>query len=335
MKPNALSLPPLLPPLLSIRTGKKFAFLPDGERMVAAGAEKAWMVSLATGQPLLEFVKPAPFVRGVAVSSDGHVVAIAAQRDRVILYDADTGSKTHSLKVGNDGELSGLQFAPGSHTLLHSSWHGLTVIDPDSSPVVRPLRVSAAFPENTMYHGIAFSPSGERFASVWSRHWLDGNVSLCNWPSGEETDLLPCAAQRHSYLFSHALFSPDNRALLLNLPDGSVVFWDLIGTTQTGSSRTWIAQTDVGPGGGSAGDRYSGCLEFSPDGTLLAYGQEGMLGLWAWRSGDCLGRWSVPGRNPMVKQIGFFPSGNELVVSFWDAPRGIFVYRVADLIQKN
>lgn len=334
MKPNNPLFPPLPSPVLLIRLGAVFAFLPDGERLVVSGTgptSAARMVSAVTGQEIFAF-KPPPSVRGVAISGDGERVALAAHRDRVVLYDSQTGVQVQAFKAGNDADLSGLEFAPGSHALLHSSWHGLTAMDATQTPVARPLRVSAAYPDNTMYYAMAFSPAGDHFAGAWFDHTRGNNVSLFEWPSGEEANRLPCEVNDYFQHPTQVLFSPDGQSLVLKLADGSVVVLPLSGSALPGHKTTWIERSEVVPAteeSNAAG--YGGCLCFSPDGMLLAYGQRGMLGLWAWPSGACLGRWGLPGRNPETKQVAFSPSGREVAASL-SSSSSLFIYRIADLI---
>lgn len=335
MKPNSPLFPPLPSPALTIRLGAVFAFLPDGERLVVSGTgptSTARMVSAVTGQELFVFDKLPQNVRGAAVSDDGTLVALAALRDRVALYDAQTGGKLQTFKAGNDADLSGLEFAPSSHVLLHCSWHGLTALDAASSPAARPLLVSTAYPDNTMYYDVAFSPEGDRYACGWSHSTLGNNVSLFKWPSGEETDRLPCGPNDYFLHPNQVLFSPDGGAIVVRVADGSVVVLPLGGATLPGYKTTWIERTEVAPDAPSQGSTYGGCLCFSPDGTLMAYGQRSMLGLWAWPSGECLGKWSLPGRDPMAEQVAFSPSGQEVAASVYSS-RSVFLYRVADLIR--
>lgn len=76
--------PPILPmpaPIVTIRPGKVFAPMPDGERIVISGTgpkSTSRMVSLATGQDLFAFEKTPPHVRGSAVSGDGTIVVAGA-----------------------------------------------------------------------------------------------------------------------------------------------------------------------------------------------------------------------------------------------------------------
>lgn len=322
-------------PLLTIRAGAVFAFMPCSERLVVCGTgptSVARMVSLTTCQESFRFDKTPPDVRGCAVSEDGGVIAFAAIRDRVALYEAQTARKLQALKAGNDGELSGLAFAPGSHALLHSSWRGLTMMDASASPMTRPLQGSAAYPDNTMYRAIAFAASGDQFVAAWSHGRLGNNISLFGWPSGDETRRLTYdetnGFDRH---LNQILFSPGEQSLVLKMHDGAVAIMALTDTGAVELQAEWITHADVAPEIENTNTTYNGCLCFSPDGTLLAYAVGSMLGLWTWSSGVCLGKWSLPGQNPRPYQIGFSPSGREVVVSLHSS-RSIYLYRLADLL---
>ena len=328
-------LPPLPAPIFTTRSGRIFAFLPDGERLVVSGTgpkSVSRIISLVAGQDLLVFDKPPQSVRGNAVSTDGKTVALAAHHDRVTLYDSQTGQKQQSLKVGNDVNLSGLEFVPGSHDLLHSSWGGLTALEADENGnyTVRPLRTSLPFPDNTMYYAIAFAASGNRFACLWSSHTVGTNISLYAWPPGDEIARLPCRQWDHSYCLDQIIFTPGDQSLLLTAPDGSIMLWPLVGGEPTGSSQLWLAGPAALSDVGKVSTVHSGRLCFSQDGTLLAAGLDNTLGLWAWPSGECLGEWRLPSSDPIIYQIGFSPTGLELAASRYGS--NISVYRVADLL---
>ena len=331
MKPTETANPPAPAPALTIRLGAVFAFMPDGRRLVVSGTgptSAARMVSAATGQELFSF-KPPPSVRGVAVSGDGERVALAAHRDRVILYDSQIGGRVQAFQAGNDADLSGLEFAPGSRALLHSSWHGLTAMDGAFSPAVRPLRVSAAYPDNTMYFAIAFSPAGDRFAAARFDHTQGSIVSIYGWPSGDEIAVFPCAPDFNSHP-NQLLFAPDGQSLVLKMADGSVTVGGFAGWTPPDPKTAWIRPAEAWLDMERSGTGYGGGLCLSPDGALLAYGQRGMLGLWAWPPGDCLGKARLPGRDPVTKRVAFSPSGREVAASV-SGSHSVFIYRVADL----
>ena len=324
---------PVPAPLLTLRAGRMFAFIPGSERLAVSemGALPARVLSLTTGEEIFRLEKPLPYTLGIVASGDGTTFAVAAHaareavRDRVILYNAQTGTKIETVRAGHKAELTGHAFAPGSTALLYASSNGLTAIDARLSPAVRSLRVSAEYPENTVYYAVAFSASGDRFASVWWHNALGTHISLFDWPSGEERCRWACSGDVRRIYSSQVLFSPDDQSLLLSMPDGSVAVWSL---TAAESDAARIASSAAPT---AAANEVAGRLAFSPDGTLLAYAVGSMLGLWAWPSGECLAKWRLPGKTSEVYQLGFSPSGLEVAVSLYNS-RSLYLYRVADLL---
>lgn len=329
--------PPVLPmpaPIAKIRKGSHFAFMPDEEHVLVAGASRAWMVSLATGDLLFEYEKPARFVREIAVSDDGAIVAMALSCERVFLYDAQTGKKTCSLKVGDGADVSGLLFAPGSHTLLHASRRILTAIDKatDGDYSVRPISVLEVWPDRPMYYAVAFAASGDRFACFWTGHGTQ-NISLLECLSGSEIYRQSWKVERwqpHSH--DQLCFTPDNQALLLTNPDGLVTLHSSTNGKSETAEISLLAEVTAAE---TTPKFYLSNMCFSPDGKLLAYKMNGILGLWAWPSGECLGKWKASEATPYFDRIGFSNSGRELVISPGGSSSGIFVYRTADFINSD
>lgn len=326
---------PVLPmpaPIVTIRPGKVFALMPDGERIVVSGTgpkSTSRMVSLATGQDLFAFEKIPPSVRGNAVSGDGTRIAFAADCDRVTFYDTQTGQKGQTLKVSCDYDLSGLEFVPGSSSLLRAVNRELTAIEADAngSYSVRSLCALEVPPDTPMYYAIAFSATGDRLACVWGNPG-SCSVSLLEWPSGKEINRISGRDQQYQHHgFDKVMFAPGDQALLFSKPDRSVTLWNLTNAASVDSQTVWIEPVDI-----PERRIFVGRLSFSPDGTLLAYGTNGILGIWAWPSGKCLGKWKVPGRDPMFYQLGFSVSGQELIASYWSAPMGVHVYKAADFL---
>ena len=335
MEPSETPLLPMPKPIVKVPKGSHFAFMPDGDRLFVAASERAWMASLSTGELLFEFEKPKRFVSRVAVSDDGTLAAMAQSCGRVTFYDPQNGKKIYSQKVGSDTDVSGLAFAPGSHFLLHSDWHGVTVVDVDDNYIIRSLKASGAYPNNTQHYAIAFATSGDRFACLWGGHTTT-EVSLFHWPSRNEIKSLSVESDkqsyRQSYVFGRLIFSPNGETLLLTAPDGSVILHSLVDSKLEKAGISLLAEATAIE---AAPRFFLGDACFSPNGKLLAYRLNGILGVWEWPSGKCLGKWRAIGRNSAFCQIGFSQSGRELVACLASSPGGIFVYRTADLINSE
>ena len=135
-----------------------------------------------------------------------------------------------------------------------------------------------------------------------------------------------------SHCFDQIAFTPSDQSLLFDKPDRTVVLWPFPSAAPAEPEAVWIEPSERQEGESSTS---VGQLSFSPDGTLLAYSLNGILGIWAWPSGECLGKWKVPGRGPIFYQLGFSVSGRELIASYWSAPMGVHVYKVADFMNKK
>ncbi len=343
-------------PVVTIHRSHTFSLLPDGERIAVSGryaASVSRMVSLATGKSLFPFeVPPAgqkvtvsengviltadkkSAVYTVAVSDDGAILAFATEDSRVIFYDTQGGQKGQSLRASDDHSVVGFGFAPGSRDMIHATGSCITAIEADRNGkyTVRPLRVSAAYPDHIVHYAAAFSASGDSFAALWSDQ-VSSSVSLFEWPSGKEIKRLPIKNDFLTYSGSHLAFGPDGQSLLFTNPEGAVLLLSLTDAAVPKFGTTWIDPVVVSDPR-KAMNHYTARLCFSPDGTLLAYGVDATLSLWEWPSGKCLGKWKAPGREPTFYQIEFSQSSSELILSFWWAPKGIFVYRVSDFINR-
>jgi len=338
MKVSESPVLPMPAPIKKIRKGSKFAFMPDGDHVFVAASERAWMASLSTSELLYEFEKPARFISRIAVSDDGELTAMAQSCGRVSLYEAETGKKVFSRKVGSETDTSGLAFAPRSHSLLHATWRQLTMVEPamEGSFSICPLPVPEVWPDNPMYYAVAFRSSGNNFVCILRQH-LANSAALFRWPLDTDVRRIPLNDDRQTsttwqgYGFSEIVFTPDQQSFLVANPDGSVGRHSFTGTE---------SQKTVIPAPALAADEteprfFLGDLCFSPNGKTLAYKLNGILGLWAWPSSECLGKWRISEPESFFCQAGFSNSGREFVISLGGSPSGIFVYRTADFINSD
>lgn len=321
----ALNLKPAKP-VLTIRRAGCFAFLPDGERLVVAkpnGDPQARVLSLKTGEEVVQCGGLPVNLRRIAVSDNGRFLAFGRMERDVTLCDAQTGKVAHRLQVKSDGEISGLSFAPQSETLVHATWRGLTVIDAVEGRILRTIAVQSG---NTFlpprYYALSFSLGGDRLAVGWSvfhssstqRH----RVSIFAWPSGEEIKQFLCSEDPNK-----VTFAPDGKSLVTKLSDGRFEARRLT------TGRPFFKLLPLAENVASA---YFGTLAFSPDGTLMAYGQGAVLALWSWTSRQLLGAWRLPGRSPLAFDAAFSPDGEQIAVADRTT---IFLYPVTDLYMRG
>lgn len=98
-------------------------FTPDGQQLVVGGNPNAYLFDLASTQPLATFVGNATWLTALTLSSDGKILATAADNDQTVrLWEAATGALLRELGPFPD-PVRGLEFsADGSQLAL--LWYG-------------------------------------------------------------------------------------------------------------------------------------------------------------------------------------------------------------------
>jgi len=249
-----------------------------------------------------------------------------------------------------------MAFSPdGRRLALGGDWGPLRIFDTGSGNQRQVLRPPGASAE-TIVRSVAWSPDGEMLAMslgpvsgvagasrkdrdtclsdlAWSltplpgapytsRDWLD--IYLPDLRSGRWRRW---AADRESA--GAITFAPDGKTLASLGEDGFIKLW----TVATGKQRLRIRGT-----GGAAGKRHlragetgheACCVAFSPDGKLLASGQEdGSVRFWDPATGKEVGR--LLGHRWRVLSIAFSGDGKKLISGsddgtalIWDVSRWI------------
>ncbi|AWM36887.1 ECF RNA polymerase sigma factor SigE [Gemmata obscuriglobus] len=312
-----------------------FAFGPDG-RLFTAGDDhtvRSW--SPDTGAQGLELIHDS-WVRGVAVSPDGALVAGSALRNDLRIWDAKTGAERFRL-LGN-GESGGqrrARFTPDGRRL--AAWGDdmyLRVWDTRNGKLLSehrtvPAGITEAQLDDPWQH--KYLLLGFAAADISA----DGSTfAFCNSKAVQVFDATT-GKQRGA-------FEPDPNgvtALALS-PDGQVLATAGRGTvTETrspdGRTRSTAADDhrtvlrDVATQkvlwGATSPGSWSGGLTFSPDGKLLAEvtGEEKGYAVRVWEvgSGKELGRIALPGRG---NQVTFDRTGRRLAVANWDTTATVY-----------
>jgi WD40 repeat protein/tRNA A-37 threonylcarbamoyl transferase component Bud32 len=191
-------------------------------------------------------------------SPDGRVLAVPLNED-VVLFEAPTGTYLRTLN-GPGGRVVWVTFSRDSRLLAATTWHegaggAVRVWNLDTKQML----FTNPQPGPKVAGAAAFSPDGRRLIT-------EGDERLCVWDarSGQEVQTV----ELHPAGVTSMCFSPDGRRLAVALWYGKgvkVFEWD---GEKLGAVRTLEPRLPVG------------AVAYSPDGKLLASGNEGGFKLW-------------------------------------------------------
>ena len=224
-------------------------------------------------------------INDLALSADGRLLAAACDDGRVLLDDAATGERLHTLR-GHASPVLGVSFSPDGRRLASCSGN----VQGEGDASIRLWDTATGDPlallsgHTSAVCAVAFSPDGQRLASVSGRALSRDDDTLRLWDSTSGACLGTWTG--HEGLVSCVEFSPDGRLIATGSSDRTVLLWESesgrpVATLEGHSSAVL-------------------CLAFSPDGRTLASGSGDPLGL-----GEHVVRlWDVGSRRPLTVLSG-------------------------------
>lgn len=256
------------------------------------------------GQPRWRFEGHEGWIRSVAFSPDGTLLATGSIDKTINIWDMGSGEVAQTLR-GHTNIVSGVSFAPGGVRLASTSRDGtLRLWDIKSGHEVQGAGVPQPFFEAppdpaadapSWTTGVDFGPDGSRIAVGAA----DGVVRILSASDGEVEHTL--SEHRGVVVIRGVAFSPDGESLATASLDGTVRLWDV----RTGERRLILDHKEMQVFG----------VWWHPDSTRLLSNSQtsGEVLLWDAASGEV--EQSLPLAQGALTSLVYSPSGQLLGTS--------------------
>jgi tetratricopeptide (TPR) repeat protein len=244
-------------------------------------------------------IDPRDYVRSVAFSNDGRVLASGFLNGGIQVWEVDSGLKVYSL-AAHLASVNSVAFSPDNLWLVSGSRdRQIKLWDAVTGGQIQTLNGHDA-----EVRSVAFSPDGQWLVS--GSH--DRTVRIWRVATGHEVQSL----EGHTRQVTSAVFSPDGCMIASGSWDKSIKLWDV--------ASGQVLRTLLGHAKGVAS------IVFSPDGRWLASGgEDAQVKLWEVATGREVRVFK--GQNNSVSSIAFSHDGGMLAAG--SLGQNIMVWKVA------
>ncbi|MHC4622839.1 MAG: protein kinase domain-containing protein [Planctomycetota bacterium] len=254
--------------LRGLQGGGTVIYSPDGKRIIAADGNDIKVCDASNGKELMRLSGHEGAIRSMSYSPDGTRIASGSQDGTIKIWDVAAGAEMMALG-GHNSWIRAVAFSPDGKRIVSGSENGtITVWDTASGTEVMTLHgdetsVSAAGFRRV--HAVTFSPNGEHIASA---SFTAGNtIRIWDAASGAEVKRL----RGHRRVVTSLTFSPNGTRIVSGTSSGTLKVWDVA----TGAELMSLRHHERG---------YVGCIQFSPDGQIIATSGGGST-VKLWQSG--------------------------------------------------
>jgi WD40 repeat protein len=252
-------------------------------------------------------IDPRDYVRSVAFSPDGRLLASGFLHGNLLVWEVGSGKKLYSY-AAHEASIVSVAFSPNNLWLASGSRDNqIKLWEADTGKELQTLKGHKA-----EVSAVAFSPDGQWLVSA--SH--DKTIKLWRVATGREAH----SFIGHDMQITSAIFTPDGQTIVSGAWDRTIRLWN-VATGRT--IRTLTGHT-----------RGVASLAISPDGRRLASGgEDGKVKVWDLSTGRELSTFSEHGNG--VTSVAFSPDGHLLaagclgqVVIVWKLSNGEVVKRL-------
>jgi len=231
-------------------------------------------------------------VLSVSYSGDGRLLASGSKDGSVRVWDTRTGEEARAPFLGDNGSVLTVDFAQSNRWVASGTQSGVVCVWSITSNQASHRRLNG---HSDSVNCVKFSPDGFRLAST------SEDRSLCIWCPDTGGQL--AAVHGHTNGAMGIVFSPNGEILASCSEDGGI---QLRHTTMDKP-----AYKPLGRGG------YN-CIDFSPDGEIIAGTSRNTVVLWQVKTKEIITSLKQDGKNSSAR---FSPDGGSMVVTCGSAVR--------------
>ncbi len=252
-------------------------------------------------------------VTSLAFSPDGKILASSGYDFFIKFWDVGTGSLLGQVSMGEDTP-NILAFSPDGSKLAVASNLQITFIDPTS------MQITVSLPEASAAD-LTVSPDGSLLyvRSSGGVKIIDPDAARVTLTFPDPSTLIPTlAVGANGNVESVTYAIPDSLDGFTLSPDGTQVITYTIDRSvesDSGVENVRLAAWDARTGKYLRETKFAGdsvgAISFSPDGRLLAIGNNDTIWLWETESWQITNRFS--GHNDLIEDLVFTPDGKSIL----------------------
>ncbi len=259
------------------------------------GAIRIW--DLTTGKEMQTIAAHSSWVKSLAISPNGRIMASGSNDKTIRLWDLRDGNRIRTIE-GHTGSVNAIEFSPDGQILASGS-DDETIRLWGAETGSRLLTITG---HKGAIHALAFSPTGQTLISGGS----DRVIRFWNLETGTRQRTL----SGHEGVINALIFTPDGKTVISASDDGTIRLWD----TSTGDQKaSWKDH-----------DSPVKSLAISADGNTLLSGGNNVM-VWDLKTGKKLA--TLWGHNKPINALAVSPNGRIVVsgsedktIKIWEMP---------------